>query len=595
VTELLSPHPLARAQLPAPSAIAVEAVCPDVGHGRFPVKRVVGEDVVVSADVFAGPADAPAVTLEVQGPGDDAWTRRRMQSLGNDRFSAAFHLDRLGEGRFRVVATLDDGGSRTCHDATSPVWADRALAACSAWYEAFPRSASADPARAGNLRDVAERLVPYVAELGFDVLYLPPISPIGRTHRKGRDGSLDARPDDPGSPWAVGNEFGGHDAIAPELGTLDDFAALLDACRSHGVELALDLAFQCSPDHPWVTEHPEWFRHRPDGTIACAENPPKRYEDIYPFDFGCAAWHELWRALARVVDTWVDRGVRVFRVDNPHTKPFAFWEWLLARLRERQPEVVLLAEAFTRPAIMHHLAKIGFAQSYTYFTWRTTPSELASYFDELAEPGVREYFRPNAWPNTPDILVPPLEHGRAADFITRVVLAAGLCSNYGIYGPAFELQHNTPRDRASDEYLHSEKFEITHHDLDAPHSLRGLIARLNRARRTHPALRRDDGRHFHRCDNARILCWSKYDGRADRIVGVVATATAEPEAGWIALDPVPLGLPSSSTSIVDVHELLSGTTYEWRVGAGAANFVRLDPEVMPAYLLHLVVRPDETR
>ncbi len=331
-------------------------------------------------------------------------------------------------------------------DATSPVWADRPLAGCSAWYELFPRSASPDPERAGTLADVTDR-VPDIAAMGFDVLYLPPIHPIGHTHRKAPNNRRDAQAGDPGSPWAIGSEAGGHTAIEPELGTFADFDRLVLRARRSGLEIALDLAFQCSPDHPWVREHPDWFRHRADGSIAHAENPPKKYEDIVPLDFECEDRAALWAALLDVVRFWADRGVRVFRVDNPHTKPFGFWEWLIARVRETDPDVLFLSEAFTRPRVMERLAKVGFTQSYTYFTWRNTKHELIEYFTELTRPPLIEFFRPNVWPNTPDILHATLQHGSRGTFLARAVLAACLSANYGVYGPAFELMERAPARR----------------------------------------------------------------------------------------------------------------------------------------------------
>ena len=329
------------------------------------------------------------------------------------------------ERAVRLGSSYPDRARATVYTRTSPVWVDRRLAVFGAWYELFPRSASPDRDRSGNLKDVIDRL-PYVAELGFDVLYLPPVHPIGTTHRKGANNTRDAQPGEPGSPWAIGSDAGGHTAVHPDLGTVDDIGRLVRAARKHDIELALDLAFQCSPDHPWAREHPEWFRHRPDGTIAYAENPPKRYEDIYPIDFDTEDWPALWDALLEVVRFWIDRGIRVFRVDNPHTKPFPFWEWLLAEVRATNPDVIWLAEAFTRPHVMHRLAKIGFSQSVTYFTWRNAKWEIEEYFNELAHGPGAEYFRPNVWPNTPDILHATLQHGSRGTFMARFVLAACL-------------------------------------------------------------------------------------------------------------------------------------------------------------------------
>ena len=459
----------------------------------------------------------------------------------------------------------------------------RPRAACSSWYEMFPRSASPDRSRPGTLRDVVGRLE-YVAGMGFDVLYLPPVHPIGTTARKGRDNAPEAAPGDVGSPWAIGSADGGHTAIAPELGTLDDFDELLAATARHGIELAMDLAFQCSPDHPWVREHPSWFRHLPDGSIACAENPPKRYDDIYPIDFATKDRSALWDALLGVVMFWAARGVRIFRVDNPHTKPFAFWEWMIAEARLAYPELLFLSEAFTRPKVMHRLAKLGFDQSYTYFTWRDTKWELIDYFTELAEGPGRAYFRPCVWPNTPDILARSLQSGGRASFVTRLVLAAGLSANYGVYGPMFELLADEPVHAGSEEYLRSEKYEVWHHDLDDPCSIAGVVAAVNLARRTHPALRRDRHLRFHHVENDQLVCWSKRDdsGR-DAVLAVVNLDPRSPQSGLVNLDLGALGL--SGDRPFTLRDLLDGSTYSWH---GSANYVELDPARLPAHLFAVV-------
>ena len=334
--------------------------------------------------------------------------------------------------------------------------------------------------------------------MGFDILYLPPIHPIGRAFRKGPNNTASADPDDEGSPWAIGSPEGGHKAIHPQLGTFADFDHLVAAVHDNGMELALDIAFQCSPDHPWVKEHPDWFLHRPDGTIQYAENPPKKYQDIYPLNFESPDWNGLWDELRSVFQFWIDRGVRVFRVDNPHTKAFAFWEWCIADLHTESPDVIFLAEAFTRPHVMYSLAKGGFSQSYTYFTWRTEKSELQAYFEEITKPPVSDFFTPNVWPNTPDILHASLQNGGRPAFMQRIILATTLAASYGIYGPAFELCENVPVRPGSEEYLNSEKYQIRHWDRSAPHSIAPLIARLNQIRRTNPALQSDLSLHFHR-------------------------------------------------------------------------------------------------
>lgn len=492
---------------------------------------------------------------------------------------------------------------RTCCDselsAMSEVFAvmvEREAARFSTWYEMFPRSASPDPTRPGTFADVVARL-PYVAHMGFDVLYLPPIHPIGRSGRKGRDGATQAQPEDPGSPWAIGSAEGGHRAIHPELGTLEEFRGLVAAAAARGIEVAIDLAFQASPDHPWVSEHPQWFRHRPDGSIRYAENPPKRYEDIYPLDFDTADWQALWAELREVVLFWVAQGVTIFRVDNPHTKPFDFWEWLIRQVRAQHPEVLFLAEAFTRPRVMEQLAKIGFSQSYTYFAWRSTKWEIESYMTELTRTDVADYFRPNFWPNTPDILTEELQEGGRAAFLTRLVLAATLTANYGVYGPPFELREHAPRHRGSEEYLHSEKYEVRCWDLAGPQSLAEFVARVNAIRRSHGALQFNDTLRFHRVDNDQITAYSKVRalppgeraggvGGQDVIVAIVSLDHGYPQSGWVELDLEELGVDSSRPYVM--HDLLTGARYRWQ---GSRNFVMFDPAGLPAHLC-AVEQPD---
>jgi starch synthase (maltosyl-transferring) len=425
------------------------------------------------------------------------------------------------------------------------------------------------------LVDLAKRLG-YVADLGFDVLYLPPIHPIGTTFRKGANNSLAAGPNDPGVPWAIGSRLGGHTDIAPELGTVEDFRLLRDAALERGMELALDIAFQCSPDHPWVTEHPEWFRSRPDGSVQYAENPPKKYQDIYPLDFETSDQKGLWLALKGVFDHWIDEGIRIFRVDNPHTKAFPFWEWVVAEIRREHPDVILLAEAFTRPKVMHRLAKLGFNQSYTYFTWRNTGPELIEYMGDLAAVG--EFFRPNFWPNTPDILTQQLQTGGKAAFIGRYVLAATLSANCGIYGPAYELMEHVPIAPGSEEYRDSEKYQIRSWDLDRADSIAPIITRVNRARREHRALQRNHNLTFHMTDNDRIICYSKR-AVGDVILAVVNLDPDHEQSAWVDLDAGALGVdPGHQFQIVD---LLTDRRYLWE---GTRNFVQLDPAGIPAHL-----------
>jgi starch synthase (maltosyl-transferring) len=471
----------------------------------------------------------------------------------------------------------------TRYDRTLRVVVDRPRARFGSWYEIFPRSWGKVPGRHASFRELEDGL-PYIASMGFDVLYLTPIHPIARTHRKGRNNALVAGPDDPGSPWAIGSPEGGHKAIHPQLGTLDDFRHFLLKAKEFGLEIALDIALHCSPDHPYVKEHPEWFRRGPDGTIRYAENPPKKYEDIYPLDFESPQAEALWTELKSIFEFWMAQGVKIFRIDNPHTKPFAFWEWLIADLKRQDPEVLFLSEAFTRPKVMMRLAKLGFSQSYTYFCWRTTRKELTDYFTELTQTSVREYFRPSVWPNTPDILIGYLQTGGPAAFQVRLILAATLAATYGIYGPAFELCEHTPREPGSEEYLNSEKYEIKAWDLDAPTSLREWIARVNRIRRDHPALQRDDGLQFHSIDNDQLICYSKRTpSNDDRILVVVNLDPHHAQSGWTDLRLEELDLRAEVP--FRIKDLLTGNEYTWH---GPKNFVHLDPQVAVAHLFHVM-------
>jgi starch synthase (maltosyl-transferring) len=447
------------------------------------------------------------------------------------------------------------------------VTVDPVLARFSAWYEMFPRSCTSDPTRSGTFREAELRLAD-IAAMGFDVLYLPPIHPIGTTHRKGRNNALTASPDDPGSPWAIGSDAGGHTAIHPDLGTLDDFQRFVHVANRLGLEVALDIAFQASPDHPWVREHPEWFRHRPDGSIKYAENPPKKYQDIYPFDFESRDWQGLWQALRDVFLFWLDHGVRVFRVDNPHTKPFRFWEWCIAEIKRQHPEAIFLSEAFTRPAVKHHLAKAGFSQSYTYFTWRNTAEELRTYLTELTTGDVAEFLRPNFFTNTPDILHEYLQYGGRAAFQVRLVLAATLSSSYGIYS-GFELCEGEAVRPGSEEYLDSEKYQIRIRDWQSPGNLRELVGLVNQIRRGHPALQRNDTLQFHETDNKDLLAFTKHDDNGNRLLVIVNTDPYNMHHGWVRL-PLPADHPFPYL----VHDLLDDARYLWR---GEWNYVRLDP------------------
>lgn len=452
-------------------------------------------------------------------------------------------------------------------------------AAFSTWYELFPRSASREPGVHGTFRDV-KRLLPRIAEMGFDTLYFPPIHPIGEQKRKGRNNSLTALPEDPGSPWAIGNRMGGHKAIHPQLGTMNDFQDLLKEARKFGIEIAMDIAYQCAPDHPYVKEHPEWFRWRPDGTVQYAENPPKKYEDILPFNFETEDWQALWEELRSVILFWIDKGVTVFRVDNPHTKSFAFWEWMIPEVRKDFPQVIFLAEAFTRPRVMERLAKAGFNQSYTYFTWRNTKKEIEQYMRELTQTEMRYFFRPNFWPNTPDILPPELTYGGETAHLRRLILAATLSSNYGLYGPVYEFGFTQPMP-GKEEYIDNEKYEIRHWDWNAWTKIREVITRVNRIRKENPALQTTWNIEFAETTNDQIVCYCKADRQTgNRLIIAVNLDSHNTQGGHVKLPLEHLGLVSGEQ--FTVRDLLSGDKYRWQ---GEWNYVQLNPYEMPAHIL----------
>ncbi len=463
-----------------------------------------------------------------------------------------------------------------------PVVADRKKAGFSAWYEMFPRSCSRKPEKHGNFKD-CESWLPYISNMGFDVLYLPPVHPIGRTYRKGKNNSPAAGPGDPGSPWATGAREGGHKSVHPELGTLEDFRNLVKKAGDYDIEIAMDLAFNCTPDHPYVKEHPEWFRHRPDGSIQHAENPPKKYQDIYPFDFETEHWRELWHELKSIVDFWIDQGIRIFRMDNPHTKPFCFWEWLIHETKEAYPEVIFLSEAFTRPKVMYRLAKLGFTQSYTYFAWRNTSREIRCYFEELMETEALEFFRPNLWPNTPDILPEYLQMGKRPAFMVRLILAATIGGNYGIYGPAFELCENRAKEPGSEEYLNSEKYEIKDWDINNPESLKELISRVNRIRRENPAFQSTRNLRFLHSDNENLLSFTRHtDDFSNIILVVVNLDPHHVHSGWITIPLEEMGLKPEAG--FQVHDLLSDSRYLWN---RSRNYVEINPHIVPAHIFRI--------
>jgi starch synthase (maltosyl-transferring) len=636
------------------SRVVVEGVTPQIDGGRFAVKRVVGDQVRVEADVFGDGHDLVRAHLRYRLASEADWQSEAMTALGNDHWTASFPVDRLGFYEYTVVGEVDhfltwrselkkrqDAGQdldlplktgallieataerapkeaaarlrafaakvragsteaafddalltivnrypqtelQTRYERTLRVWVDRERARFSSWYELFPRSWG-KPGKHGTLRDVAAQL-DYVEEMGFDVLYLPPIHPIGRSFRKGKNNTTEAKEGEVGSPWAIGAKEGGHLAILRELGTFEDLDYLIQQLHGRKMELALDIAFQCAPDHPWVTEHPEWFKKRADGSIQYAENPPKKYQDIYPLDFESSDWQGLWDALKEVFIFWAEKGVRIFRVDNPHTKAFPFWEWVIAEVQTIYPDAIFLAEAFTRPRVMERLAKLGYTQSYTYFTWRNTKAELTEYMTELTRTNVAEYMRPNFWPNTPDILPFGLQTGGPHAFKSRLVLAATLSSNYGIYGPAFELGENLPFKEGSEEYLNSEKYEIKRWNLDAPNSLRPLITLLNEARRANRALQGNENLVFHPTDNAQIMAYSKTtaDG-SDVVLTIVNLDPVNTQAGFVTLDLVALGVADGA--IFDVFDLLANRGYRWQ---GSRNYVELRPFEVPAHVFRV--------
>ena len=564
--------------------VVIENILPQVDGGRFPAKRSIGEEIVISADVFTDGHDTVECVLVYKPEHAKEWQTTPMSPLGNDRFEARFTPQLLGRYLYTVrgwVVPVHQW-QRELHPSVPleyepplAVQVDRERARYSTWYELFPRSQ-------GTLRDCEARLA-YIAAMGFDVLYLPPIHPIGEAFRKGANNSLEPKAGEPGSPWAIGNRSGGHKSIHPELGTHEDFKRLVARAAEHNIEIALDIAFQASPDHPDVQEHPEWFLKRPDGSIQYAENPPKKYQDIYPFHFEGEAWRELRMELKSVVEFWITQGVRIFRVDNPHTKPFGFWEWLIGEVQRLRPDVIFLAEAFTRPKPMYRLAKLGFTQSYTYFTWRNTKQELTEYFTQLATPPVADFFRPNLWPNTPDILPEYLQFGGRPAFMVRLVLAATLSANYGIYGPAFELMEHEPREPGSEEYLDSEKYQLRKWDLDRPDSLRDFITRVNRIRRENIALQYDRGLKFHPIDNESLIAYSKTSAdHTDAVLVIVNLDPHHAQTGWLELDLT--GLALSPERSFQVHDLLSGARFLWK---GVRNYVALDPTHTPAHVFRI--------
>ena len=637
-------------------SVVIENLQPLIDGGRYPIKRIVGEDLVVEADIFKDGHDVVAAILKWRVLGKRAWRETPMDFVDNDRwrglctlYDEAIHeytveawtdTFRSWQGEFAkkfeagisdlrsealegsalveaaakrardradrkrllelsrqistganseihgiaqsgelevLMATYPDRSAATQYDPPPRVVADRPAALIGAWYEFFPRSAEGRGDRRSTFRDCLSR-VDDAKAMGFDVIYFPPIHPIGHTNRKGRNNSITFVPGDPGVPWAIGSEAGGHKAVEPALGTLEDFDWLQKEVRKRGMEIALDFAINCSPDHPYVKEHPDWFYKRPDGTIKYAENPPKKYEDIYPLNFRCENWRDLWAEMKSVVLFWAERGVRIFRVDNPHTKPVAFWEYLIKGVREKYPDTIFLSEAFTKPKMMKALAKAGFNQSYTYFTWRNSKRELIEYFMELTQTEMSEYFRPNLWSNTPDILPFVLQEGGRPAFMIRVALAATLSPLYGIYS-GYELCENEALP-GREEYLDSEKYQYKERDWNAPGNIKDWIARLNKIRKENRALQLYTNLRFHDAENDAILFYSKMTPARDNIILVVVNLDPQRKQNSFVYVPIE-NFGQMESDVYQVQDLLSGATYTWR---GRRNYVQLDPDIQPAHI-----------
>jgi starch synthase (maltosyl-transferring) len=545
---------------------------------RLSKKVEAGQEV--RSELLEGAELVRSAGRRARGP-DAAWLEERGRNLAAQQEPADRASLALSEELRVRMARHPDRSRATRYGRVLQVQVERERARSGAWYEFFPRSCAAQPGRHGSFRDCETRLE-HAASMGFDVVYLPPIHPIGRTHRKGPDNTPSAGPGDPGSPWAIGADDGGHKAVHAELGSLADFDRLVQRARELGLEIALDLAFQCSPDHPYVKKHPEWFYHRPDGSIHYAENPPKQYQDIYPFNFECEQWQDLWQELRSVVLFWIDHGVTLFRVDNPHTKPFAFWEWLIGEVRELYPEVIFLSEAFTRPRVMEYLAKAGFSQSYTYFTWRNTKTELTEYSLELGRAPLCEILRPNLFTNTPDILHEYLQIGRRSAFQVRATLAATLAGSYGIYGPPFELCEASALP-GTEEYRDSEKYQLRHWNLDRPGQICDYISRLNEIRRENPALTRGRPPVFYPVDEEELIAYGRAsEDLRELVIVVVNLDPHHKRSGWVELPLRELGL--DETHPFQMHDLLGGGRHLWH---GPRNYVSLDPASAPAHIFRL--------
>jgi starch synthase (maltosyl-transferring) len=533
------------------------------------VDYMIGGDLIAEASGRATGADA-------------TWLRERSSVLRAGKMAKDLRIHATDPTLHELVLRFPDKRHAAQSDRELSIVVDPVRARFSSWYEFFPRSAAADAGAHGTFADCEKRLA-YIAELGFNVVYLPPIHPIGRTFRKGPNNNPDSKPGDAGSPWAIGSAEGGHKSIHAELGTIADFRKFVAKANEFNLSVALDIAFQAAPDHPYVRDHEAWFRKRPDGTIQYAENPPKKYQDIYPFDYESEDWAGMWEELKSVFLYWIEQGITIFRVDNPHTKAFPFWEWLIGEIKRDYPQILFLAEAFTRPKIMYRLAKLGFSQSYTYFPWRNAKGELTAYLTELTQTPVREFFRPNQWPNTPDILTEFLQIGGRPAFAIRLLLAATLGANYGIYGPAFEQLENVPVRQESEEYLNSEKYEIRHWDIDRPDTLRPLIARINTIRKENEALQSDWSLKFHFVDNDQLICYTKEsEDRSNLILTVVNLDPHYTQSGFVTLPLDELEIPADRG--YEAEDLLTGQRYLWN---GPRNYVELNPQRLCGHILKL--------
>jgi starch synthase (maltosyl-transferring) len=635
----------------------ITAVKPEVEHGRFAIKRIIGDEIVVTADIFTDGHGDVAANLLYRKNGEKNWQSSPMQLMNNDRWIGQFSVLSLGVSVYTIHAWVDyfrtwqknlekkfiagrdilieiEIGLKWIHDSLQkqhdeelrewfetlqhakssnqavtlaidqklylimrerypnrlwvtelgrelPVTVDPPKALFSTWYEVFPRSTSLQSGKHGTFKD-CENLIPDLAQMGFDVVYFPPIHPIGLSKRRGKNNSGEGQEADVGSPWAIGAKEGGHQSIHPQLGSMDDFVHLVETAKKYGIDIALDIAYQCSPDHPYLTSHPDWFRWLPDKTIQYAENPPKKYEDIVPFYFETDQWRELWEELRNILLYWIEKGVRIFRVDNPHTKPFPFWEWTITTIKQSYPDVIFLAEAFTRPKVMYWLAKIGFTQSYTYFTWRHTKKELTDYLTELTTTDIVEYFRPNLWTNTPDILTEELQRGGPYIFHIRLILAATLASNYGVYGPAFELMvHQAVT--GTEEYMHSEKYEIHHWDRQSRESLKNFFTQINRIRKENIALQSTCHLKFYEIDNDQIIYYGKL--HSDLKQSLLILVNLDPfhsQSGNFKIPLEELGMPLKHS--YRVHELLFDRHYTWQ---GETQHVSLNPHHGPARIFKI--------